>query len=144
MPFSLGMLSSIQLMSYFMPAYSGGFRVPHIERLTMDDGGVVALSWGGVAGESGEVNGDDYGDLVVILPGMNNSSETGFVRRFASLLATPNASDNNHKPITNRQPNANKFLPVTLDYRGVGQAGPLKNNLVCCAQNWKDFHVIFQ
>jgi len=143
MPFQIGMLASCQLMTWMMPTFSGGFRVPHVERLTLDDGGVVALSWGSDPNEKG-VNGEDFSDIVVILPGMNNSSETGFVRKLSSMLSDDNETDNMGEPMKNQAKSAKRFLPVTVDYRGVGQSGELKNDKVCCAQNWRDFHAVFQ
>ena len=56
----------------------GVLTAPYVERLQLDDGGTVALSWWRCPHQTSR------SDVAVVFPGLNNSSETGFVR---SLLA---------------------------------------------------------
>ena len=70
--------ATLQLGSRMPYAGCGVLTAPYVERLQLDDGGTVALSWWRCPHQTSRT------DVAVVFPGLNNSSETGFVR---SLLA---------------------------------------------------------
>jgi hypothetical protein len=84
------------------------------------DGGIISLNW---FDEAPVARGET---ITLVFPGMNNSSETGFVRRLANIVADDNRAGH-HTAI--------------VDYRGIG--GNLVTDLTtprpACADGWGDF-----
>ena len=74
----LGGIAGTVLVLPLMPFWAGGTRWGFVEHILLDDGASVALSW--FRGERRSRR------VAVVLPGLNNSSETGFVRRLLEAL----------------------------------------------------------
>ena len=110
-----GACATLQLGSRMPYAGCGVLTAPYVERLQLDDGGTVALSWWRCPHQTSR------SDVAVVFPGLNNSSETGFVR---SLLAQLDGAG---------------FLAVAYDYRGAGASGQLTSTKPYSADAWRDF-----
>ena len=105
------------------------------EHVPLPDGGVVTLVW-----ISSTVDDYSYGDHVVILmPGMNNSSETGFVR---GLGVEVEAS-------ANKNASAARVHVAIMDYRLTGTSnmevyeGLKVPPHPACADGWRDWDCLF-
>ena len=102
-----------------MPFAAAGLVVPFVEQIALEDGGTVALSWWRCPAAARRT------DVAVVLPGLNNSSETGFVRALLQRL------------------DAAGFLAVCYDWRGVGASGPLTSDRPYSADAWRDLDDVF-
>ena len=103
----------------------------YVERVETDATKILTLTW------VEQTPPPPGGSVTVILPGMNNSSETGFIRHLAQDL-------------TSKTPESNKVC--TLDYRGEGATrtnseGRVVRDLqspVCASgESWKDLDDVF-
>jgi len=99
-----GACATLQLGARMPYVGCGVLRTPYVERLRLDDGGTVALSWWRCPRRTSR------SDVVVVFPGLNNSSETGFVRLLLARLDRAG------------------FLAVAYDYRGAGASGVLTSD----------------
>ena len=115
-----GMLSTVYMGTRMPLATGGGATLPFVERLELSDGGTVALSWWRCPAKCGRT------DVAVVFPGLNNSSETGFVRALMRRL------------------DAAGYLAVCYDYRGVGASAPLTSDKPFSADAWRDFDDVLE
>jgi predicted alpha/beta-fold hydrolase len=115
-----GACATLQLGSRMPYAGCGVLTAPYVERLQLDDGGTVALSWWRCPHQTSRT------DVAVVFPGLNNSSETGFVRSLLSQL------------------DGAGFLAVAYDYRGAGASGVLTSTKPYSADAWRDFDGVLE
>ena len=118
--------------SFDLTSIIGGLRGNHIadtvEKIDLPDGGVCSISW-----SMGPPPTHKGAAVVLLLPGLNNSSETGFVRRLARLLTSSSSSSSSSSV-------------CTLDYRHVGHTRNFPSSSVrpCCADSYRDFPTVLK
>lgn len=118
-------LSCIEF-SGLLSTLSVGFRLPPrghapettAELLTLEDGGTVKLSWRRAWQSDVQRGGGAPLGVVLVLPGLNNSSHLPFMQHTMALLARRG------------------FMVVCLDYRGVGLG--LTSARIASADSWRD------
>ncbi len=99
------------------------------EKITCKDGGHVCLVW---PSQHSFIHGDD---IVLIFPGMNNSSETGFIRLLQKRLQAKLALKGRRRSHV-----------VIVDYRltGTSLRDDVGGDHPACADGWQDFECIFE
>ena len=117
---SLSMLNPFTVIALIL----GTHKLDTVEKIIIPaDSGVVSLVWSSTAPPA-SLNQP----IILLLPGMGNSSETGFVRRLSRLLSS-----------------TTPFTVSTMDYRHVGHSSsfPSPSSRPCCADSYRDIeHVI--
>jgi hypothetical protein len=115
---SISALNPLKLLSQVL----GSSVKDTVERIDLPDGGIVTLVWTNSAPPATQEQ-----PLILLLPGMNNSSETGFVRSLSLALSRSTPSH-----------------VATLDYRHVGhsQAFESSSSRPCCADSYKDMPLV--
>mmetsp|Transcript_25856 Transcript_25856/g.89181 ORF Transcript_25856/g.89181 Transcript_25856/m.89181 type:complete len:419 (-) Transcript_25856:70-1326(-) len=116
-----GGLVSTAWLGLRMPFSTGGLRGGHhVETVDLPDGAAVTLSWWRAKRRAGA-------PIALVLPGMGNSSETGFVRRLLNEL------------------DAAGLDATALDYRGCGTAAGLGLlTSLHSAKSWTDVEAVLK
>ena len=134
MPYHLPVLrAALDFLNPFTPIPATVFLQNHVmtEAVELEDGDRISVVWPPCSPPF--MPGEDT--LVLILPGMNNSSETGFVRSLQQTL-TLRLNDGNH---------SGHVHVCILDYRLTGTSLHLETSAAphpACADNWRDFSAV--
>jgi len=92
----------------------------HLETVTLADGGTVSLHWSEEPCDAGSTD-----PIVLVLPGLNNDSRTGFIQNILQQLRMQG------------------FRGVALNYRGVG-GQPLLSPRLGASDSWQDLPTVFE